>query len=308
VIQDASVLVVGSVNCDITVRTARFPAPGETVAGGPVLFGLGGKGANQAVASARTGVRTGLLGTVGADEHGPELLRILTEAGVDTSLVTQAAGYRTGIALITVDNAGENQIVVASGANETTTAQRVRAASSALGDASVIITQGEVPVEAIEALVESVREEPVIVVLNLAPFVEVPATVLKRVDVLVVNETEAGQMLGGSAPDTASQALDAARSLTALSRSAVITLGDKGAVFAERDGTARHMAVPAPVRVVDATGAGDAFVGVLASELAVGSSLDAAVASGIAAASRTVQVAGAAQSYPDFARKGTPRQ
>jgi ribokinase len=294
--RDGSVLVVGSVNRDVVVRAARFPAPGETVAGGPVRFGLGGKGANQAVASARAGVKTKLLATVGTDEHGRELRRMLAEAGVDTGLVTEAVGYRTGLALITVDDAGENQIVVVSGANEATTARRVRDAESALTQASVIVAQGEIPLAAIEALVESA---PANVVLNLAPFVELPASVLRRIDVLVVNETEAAQLLGGPAPDE----LDAVRALAELSRCTVITLGDRGAVFAGKDDVGR-VPVLWPVRVVDTTGAGDAFVGVLAAELAAGSALAVAVASAVAAASRTVEVAGAAESYPDFVRQG----
>lgn len=297
--QDGNVLVVGSVNWDLTVRTARFPVPGETVGGGSVLSGLGGKGANQAVAAARAGARARILATVGVDEHGTSLVRALSEAGVDASSVEQASGVPTGMALITVNDTGENQIVVVSGANEATTAQRVRDARPLLARADVVVTQGEIPVGAIEELVAA---GPALTVLNLAPYVPVSAAALAQVDFLVVNETEAGQLLGIPAPPDVAQALDAVGALARVSRHAVITLGANGAVFAGH-GPAEHVPVAEPVEVVDATGAGDAFVGVLAAHLARGAELAVAVAHGVEAATRTVQVSGAAQSYPDFLQR-----
>ncbi|GHH85708.1 ribokinase [Streptomyces sulfonofaciens] len=291
-VRNGGVLVVGSVNRDVTVRTERFPAPGETVLGDRLLTGLGGKGANQAVAAAGAGARTRLLATVGDDDHGGELVRALTAAGVGTGPLRRAPGLATGTALITVDSRGENQIVVVPGANAATGADRVREEAAAVGAADVVVVQGEIPVEAVT---EVVRLGPRLTVLNLAPYVAVPRPVLERVDVLVVNATEAGQLLGTAAPSGVPAALGAVRRLAGIARSAVITLGAQGAVVAGARTAPAHLPVLEAVEVVDATGAGDAFVGVLAAELAAGSDLAHAVARGVAAASRTVQVAGAAQ-------------
>jgi ribokinase len=305
------VLVVGSVNRDVTVSTERFPAPGETVLGGSVLTGLGGKGANQAVAAARAGAATRFLATVGEDGEGRELVESLAAAGVDTTLVERAAGLATGTALVTVDATGENQIVVVPGANAATGADRVRAASPAVRAADVVVAQGEIPVASIE---EVAAASPRLFVLNLAPFVQVSREVLGRVDVLVVNATEAGQVLGTAAPSSLGEARTAVLALAGLVRNAVVTLGGDGAVLAGdavgaaaaadpgTPGTAaRHVPVPRSVPVVDATGAGDAFVGVLAARLAAGSALAEAAAAAVAAATATVRVAGAAHAYPDFA-------
>ncbi|WP_329454463.1 ribokinase [Streptomyces sp. NBC_01497] len=300
--RNGCVLVVGSVNRDVTVSTERFPAPGETVLGGPVVTGLGGKGANQAVAAVRAGATGRFLATVGDDSDGRELLRSLAAADVDTTLVEHVAQAPTGTALITVDAAGENQIVVVAGANTATGAARVRAASEAVRAADVVVAQGEIPVAAIE---EIAAAGPRLFVLNLAPYVKVSLEVLTRVDVLVVNATEAGQILGSTTPSGADEALEAVRALAGIARNAVVTLGGDGAVLAGpaargRTG-ARHIPVPCAVPVVDATGAGDAFVGVLAARLAAGDALDEAAASAVQAATATVRVRGAAPAYPDFA-------
>ncbi|GHJ36974.1 ribokinase [Streptomyces sp. TS71-3] len=285
------VLVIGSVNRDLTVRTERFPAPGETVLGDHLLTGLGGKGANQAVAAAGAGARTRLLATVGDDAHGTELLRALAAAGVGTAPIHRAPGLATGTALITVDHRGENQIVVVPGANAATGADRVREEATAVAAADVVVVQGEIPVDAV---VEAVRLGPRLTVLNLAPYIAVPRPVLQRVDVLVVNATEAGQVLSAAAPPGVPAALDAVRLLAGSARNAVITLGADGAVVAGERTPPVHLPVPEAVEVVDATGAGDAFVGVLAARLAAGEDLAGAVAHGVAAASRSVRVAGAA--------------
>jgi ribokinase len=234
------------------------------------------------------------------------------------------------MALITVDATGENEIVVVAGANGATDARRVRAASAIVREADVVVAQAEIPSEAIAEVVDLGAR---VFVLNLAPFVEIPRDVLARVDVLVVNATEAGQVLGTPPPSSVEEALGAVRDLAGSARNAVITLGADGAVLAGAalgdEGhsaagsvdaapggaapagvtaahaadvrAARHVPVPEAVPVVDATGAGDAFVGVLAACLAKDMALDEAVASGVAAATRTVQVVGAAHAYPDFA-------
>jgi ribokinase len=274
-----------------------------------VLTGLGGKGANQAVAAARAGADSRFLATVGDDPEGRDLLTSLAAAGVDTALVEPARGRATGTALITVDAAGENQIVVVPGANTATDADRIRAAADAVRAADVVVAQGEIPVAAI-AQVAAVG--PRRFVLNLAPFTEVSRDVLARVDVLVVNATEAGQVLGTAPPSGVAEAREAVTALASVARNAVVTLGRDGAVVAGaaaapqgRPGQGGHDAYHVPVsrtvEVVDATGAGDAFVGVLAARLAVGAALHDAATAAVTAASATVAVRGAAYAYPDFA-------
>ncbi len=293
-----TVVVIGSVNWDITVVTDRFPVPGETVLGTSVSYGLGGKGANQAVAAARAGAPTTLLATVGDDLAGPTLSAALDELGVDTALVAVAPGQASGTAHITVDASGQNHIVVVSGANTATAASRVQAASDIIGAAAVVVVQTEIPASAAIAGLELAAALGVRSILNLAPVVTLPDAALALVDVLVVNEGEAAQLLGEPAATTVAGAIDAARALVGRVGAVVLTIGADGAVVV--DAAAHHIAAPRPARVVDTTGAGDAVVGVLAAALACGAPLLSAVGDAVAAASRTVEKPGAARSYPAF--------
>ena len=288
----ASVLVIGSVNHDITVRVPCFPRPGETLLGFDVAYALGGKGANQAVAAARAGAPTGLMATVGDDDAGRRLRGWLAERGVDVALLASGS-LPTGTAHILVDADGENQIVVVSGVNAETDVVRVQAAAPAIAAAGVVVLQGEIPAAAVErslALAAGSRT-----ILNLAPVLDLDPRTLAGVDILVVNELEAAALLGR--PVTADNADAAVRELATRSRAAVLTLGAAGAVWAG-DGDGR-IAAPA-VDPVDTTGAGDAFVGVLAAAVAAGASLGQAVQDGVRAASLSVLLPGAAMSYPTF--------
>ncbi|MFI1093667.1 ribokinase [Streptomyces sp. NPDC020917] len=297
--RNGQVVVVGSANWDRTVVAGRLPLPGETVLGRSVQAGAGGKGANQAVAAARAGARCRLVATVGDDTEGRELRRRLDEAGVDTDVVRSDPARPTGAALVTVDDGGENTIVVVPGANAATDATAVRAAAPLLRGADVVVAQAEIPAAAIE---EAVLAGARLFVLNLAPYTPLARGALERVDVLVVNATEAGQVLGAQPPAGVAEALAAADRLAGLARSAVITLGGLGAVVSAgpQGGGARHVPAPRPARVVDTTGAGDAFVGVLAARLAAGEDLPQAVSAGVRAATLSVATPGAASSYPDF--------
>jgi ribokinase len=296
----AAVLVVGSVNHDITVLCPRLPAPGETVLGDSVSYGLGGKGANQAVAVARAGVAVRLLATVGADPAGDRLRDLLRGYGVDVSLLRTSSVHATGTAHITVDAAGENCIVVVPGANATTSAEHVRDVAGTVATAGVVVLQSEIPASTVVAVLDLLADAPARVVLNLAPVVPLPLSTLARADVLVVNETETGQVLGTPPPASAEEAGRAARQLVETVGAAVVTLGAAGAVVVERGGEPVHLPSPMPARVVDTTGAGDALVGVLAAGLATGAGLVAATRAAVAAASRTVEAVGAAPSYPRF--------
>lgn len=297
----ASLVVLGSANIDYTVIVERHPRPGETVLGGDVVTATGGKGANQALAAARQGARPVFLGSVGDDAGGRALLDALASGGVDVEHVEISAEAPTGVALITLARDGENSIVVAPGANgRVAVATVVDALHRLAGPGTVLLAQLEVPVEAVEAAASAVDEAGGRVILNLSPSARVPDALLALCDPLVVNESEASDLVGAPVDDPTSAAA-AAVALLELCRSVVITIGGEGAVFARRADVGApdtdapvngHR--PAPrVDVVDTTGAGDAFVGALAAELARGRSLDEAVDSGVAAGAAAVQWVGA---------------
>ncbi|MBI4600524.1 MAG: ribokinase [Planctomycetes bacterium] len=263
------ILVIGSANMDLVLRVARFPRPGETVAGSDLVRAPGGKGANQAVAAARSGARVEMVGAVGADAFGLELRRVLEAEGIGTRRLRIEPSVPTGVALITVDGRGENQIVISPGANARVAPRRVEEALPALRRSRLVLLQREVPEETVAAAVRAAARERVPVVLNPAPAGPVPRAVLERVRVLVVNETEAEALLGARVSGAA-RAREAARALEArLSGGiAIVTLGPRGAWLHEPDSrSAVHVPAHA-VEAVDATAAGDTFVGAFAARYA----------------------------------------
>jgi len=292
----AEVFVVGSINQDFVLKVERRPKPGETVTDAVLSTHNGGKGANQAAAAALLGASVALLGRVGDEGFGGPLVRALEEKGVDTTLVEPAPDSSTGTAFITVTEDGENAITVAPGANRRLIPEDVDAARGKIGDASVLVVQMEVPRECVARAVEVAGGVGTRAILNLAPPFEVPRTVLENLDPLVVNEHEAAFLLGDSV-EGVEAALAAASDLLALGpKSAVVTVGADGAVFAE-EGDTGH--VPAPkVEVVDTTGAGDAFVGALALRLARGDSLRRAVGYAARAGAAAVTREGAQGALP----------
>ena len=259
------IIVAGSLNVDYVVRVARQPLPGETLLGGDYARYTGGKGANQAVAAARAGgagtVR--MAGCVGSDDDGVALRRALEQDGIDATAVRQVAGP-SGAAFITVDDAGQNAIVVAPGANGRFEPSHLEQPSFA--GTRVVVLQLEVPQATVRAAARLGRGSGAAVMLNAAPMRELAADDLADVSMLVVNEHEAGLMAGRAAPRTAAEAQAAAALLRERVATIVITLGEHGAVWCDDD-VAFH--TPAfPVRAVDTTGAGDAFVGALAVAIA----------------------------------------
>jgi ribokinase len=290
-----TVIVVGSINRDYLLSVDRRPEPGETVLSRGLAVASGGKGANQAVAAARMGARTYLVGAVGADGDGAELLSALDEAGVLTDHVAVTEQAPTGRAFITVTPDGENAIVVVAGANAHIADAGIRAAlKRADQEHKIVVISTELPMSSVAAATTAADEAAARVVLNLAPYVNLPSELLRRCDPLVVNEGEAGALSRRRVGDVKS-AQGAAADLSQYTRSVVITLGGQGAVVATAD-TVRH--IPAPVvDVVDTTGAGDAFVGALAARLAAGDDLFAAVQTGVAAGSFAVTRLGAQSSY-----------
>ena len=289
----AEIVVVGSANADLVVAVQRRPGAGETVLGADTVVVPGGKGANTAVAAACLGASVALLGALGDDQYGALLRQSLGEAGVRTDLV-RTSERPTGIAYITVTPDGENSIVVSPGANAEVSEADVRAAEDALGSARVLVCSLEVPVPAAEHAVAVAASAGVRAVLNLSPVVRLRSETLASLDPLVVNEHEAAWLL--DTPEVGS-GVDLARGLLDLGpRSVVVTLGAEGAVAATPGAIE---AFPAPeVRVVDTTGAGDAFVGALAAQLAGGEEFFCAVAYAVRVATTSVTRAGAQPSYP----------
>ncbi|GAB4382657.1 MAG: ribokinase [Phycisphaerales bacterium] len=261
----ARVCIVGSINMDLVVRAPRLPSPGQTLIGGPFSRFPGGKGANQAVAAARAGARVTMIGAVGDDEHGSMLRRSLADNGVDLSQIRAMSATPTGVALITVDEGGENTIVVAPGANALVQADTVEAAAGAVQDADVLLAQLEVPLEAVHRAAALARDARVRVVLNAAPARELPRDLLELVDVLIVNRGEAA-LIAGCPPSQSPESL--AETLQAFGvPGVIITLGADGALYAGE----RTIHVPAfPVEPVDTVGAGDAFAGAFAAAIAGG--------------------------------------
>jgi ribokinase len=285
------VTVLGSMNMDISVTVPELPGPGATVLGSGARFAPGGKGGNQAVAAARLGAEVRMAGCVGHDEFGGQLLRALGAESVDTSAVREVQGVASGLALITVDSSGENMITVAAGANESVGDEEVSSALAQPPD--VLVISAEVPVPAIEAALDQARttgqggqggpDRPLISLLNLAPVPPGARDLLAAgVGWLVVNETEASAVLGHPVAGLAEAATAATALLAVGATHAVVTAGAAGAAYA---GPGATTSVPGfPVQAIDTVGAGDTFVGALATALGAGAAPADAVRAACAAA------------------------
>ncbi|GGY18337.1 ribokinase [Paludibacterium paludis] len=282
------VLVVGSINMDLVVRTGSFPRLGETLLGEAFATYPGGKGANQAVAAARLGASVSLIGCVGNDAFGDTLLAGLASEGVDTrwiSRVTEA----TGVAMITVCGA-DNAIIVVPGANHALTPAHLDAAGQAFADADIVLAQLEVPRETVEHAARLAEKYGKPFVLNPAPAMPLSEALLSRVSLLTPNEYELSVALGGAEDDWPAL-------LARLPGRAVMTRGKEGACFVASDGTLRHQ--PGyEVTAVDSTGAGDTFNGALATFLPLG--LAEAVRRANAAGALSVTRPGAQGGMPEL--------
>jgi len=283
------VIVVGSINVDLVVKAGHLPRPGETVTGGAFARHLGGKGANQAVAAARAGAAVAMIGAVGGDADGDESVAALQAEGIDVSRIRRVDAP-TGVALIAVAPDGENQIVVASGANTLVSADDASLPNMQAGT-GVVLACFEVPMPAVIAAVLAARRIGMLAIVNPAPAQPLPPELIGSGAILTPNAQELRSI-------TAEADLEAGVSslIAAGATGVVVTLGADGALLAE--GTRRRTVAAQSVDVADTTGAGDTFSGVLAAWLASGCDLDEAVEAANAAAGLSVTQSGAREGMP----------
>ncbi len=284
------VVVIGSINVDLVVDGHRLPAPGETVLGGRFAVHHGGKGANQAVAAARAGARVTMIAAVGAYEHGEHAIAALSAEGVEVTRVRQVDGEPTGVALVMVGPRGENQIMVAPGAN--TTLELDDDDRATIREADVLLTNLEVPAATVLEGLRTARDGGTLAILNPAPAHALSADVLALGPILTPNEHELIVAIGN---DETGPALDELAERHA--GPIIVTQGPAGALLADRHRRERFPGYPAGA-VVDTTGAGDTFCGVLAAWLADGSALPDAIVAANAAGALSVGAAGARAGMP----------
>ena len=305
--EDAKVVVVGSSNMDLVVQSSRIPAVGETILGGDFLMVPGGKGANQAVAAAKLGARVCFVAKLGDDMFGRRSLENFKNAGVDTTYVTLSAEAPSGVALIMVDANGNNVIVVAPGANAKLSGDDVRQAQSDIASSGAVVAQLEVPLETVQAAAQLAREAGVPFVLDPAPARPLPPELLKMVDVLTPNETEAQILTGIDVTDEGSARAAAEELLSTGVRTVILTMGAQGFLLVSHGRV--EVVTAREVEAVDSTAAGDAFTGSLAVGMAQGKPLSEAALFANHVAALSVTKMGAQSSMPtpqevgDFMRR-----
>ncbi|GGP19699.1 ribokinase [Silvimonas iriomotensis] len=291
------VLIVGSLNMDLVGRAPRLPKPGETLSGTSFATIAGGKGGNQAVAAARLGAHVAMIGATGADSYGAALRAGLADEGINCSGITTRANTPTGVAMIIVDDASQNAILIVPGANGEVTPAAIKQHEALVATADVVVCQLEVPHDTVLAALQTARRLGKVTILNPAPVSEpLLASWLPEVDYLIPNEIEAAT-LSGIAVDSPQDACIAAQRLRALgARNVLITLGARGLVALTGEDMAHYPGTP--VKAIDTTAAGDTFTGGFAAALARGASVHDAILLGQRAAAISVTRAGAQPSIP----------
>lgn len=259
-LKSKNILVIGSLNIDLVTRVPHLPQPGETIASRKFQKNPGGKGANQAVAAAKLGANVTMIGKVGTDEHGELLINSLRSAGVSTAGIRREG--TTGMAFISVSDEGENHIVLVAGANSAVRRSDISAMRGLIEESDMIVMQLEIPLEVVKHALELAVGLGKNVILNPAPARDLPAEMLRHVYVLIPNETEL-QILSGMPTSTEQEIVDAARHLNSLgTQRVIVTMGDRGSFLISET---LHTHIPAyPVRAVDTTAAGDAYVAAFA--------------------------------------------
>lgn len=289
------IAVVGSLNMDIVVRVPRAPEAGETLLAHELFTTPGGKGANQAVACARLGARVAMVGCVGRDDFGQQLREVLRADGVDTSHV-RIAGSTSGVAVILVDDAAENRIVIVPGANAAISTDDVHAAHALLESAAMTVLQLEIPVDVVVAAAALANAAGRKVLFNPAPMRELPDPLWPLVDILVLNETEAAALTGRPVDSIAAAEVVSSELRQRGPTTVILTLGAEGAVLADPSGC-RHVAA-VKVAAVDTTAAGDTFIGAFAAATVAGLPAGEAVDYAVRAAALCVTRLGAQVSIP----------
>ena len=300
------VLIIGSSNMDLNIYSKRLPNPGETVTGGTFKQFLGGKGANQAVASVRSGARTIFIGKIGNDLFGDKMISRLTDEGVNMDHIFRDPQEPSGVAFILIDENGENMISVAPGANFNLKPDEIRSKTQIIKNASSIVVQMEIPMHTIQEIFKIASEGKAIKILNPAPLKAIPIEVLRKVDIIIPNEGELFRLhsligFNNLKEEGKRKIIHISKDLANLGVEYIITtLGAKGCIIFEKK-TDKIFEVSAPkVDAVDTVGAGDCFIGVLASILSKGETILNAVNYATTAASIAVTRKGAQESMPSL--------
>lgn len=292
------IVVIGSLNMDMVVRTNRSPNVGETLIGQAFALSPGGKGANQAVAAARLGAEVSMIGRVGKDTFGSEMLEIIRNEGIHIEHISVSEHEATGVASIVIEEDGENRIIVVPGANIELTVEDIQALEAVISQAKIIVLQLEMDLAMSEQAIAIAHRKGIPVILNPAPARVLKDEMLAQVSYLTPNETEAG-ILSGMIVDSAETAEQAARILLQKGvQNVIVTLGSKGALIVNAEGA---KAVPGfPVKAVDTVAAGDSFNGALAQQLVLGKTLEEAVSFANAVGALAVGKEGAIPSLPQL--------
>jgi ribokinase len=291
-----SIIVIGSTNTDMVVRADHIPVPGETILGGTFFMNPGGKGANQAVAAARLGGDVTFICKTGTDIFGKDSSQLFAKEGINTGFVLQDEENPSGVALITVSDNAENSIVVAPGANSSLNPGEINKAGSIIGKAGAILIQLEIPIDTVKEAVLTAHKNGTLVVLNPAPAAKLSDDILKCVDIITPNETEAAILTGISVTDISSAEKAAIALHEKGINTVIITMGSKGAMLYHED---KKTVIPAPVvKAVDTTAAGDVFNGALVVALSEGMGMTEAVIFACRASSISVTRQGAQSSAP----------
>lgn len=291
------VIILGSINVDSIYQVERFPQPGETIAVKQKSYAPGGKGANQAVAAARSGAEVSFVGAVGADNDGQEMVKTLGENNVDTGRIAVDPDNGTGSAVITLDENGQNDIMVYGGANQGMTEKQLAGLEQVLAKTDFLVAQLETPQAVTLAAFKMAKQQHVTTILNPAPAAELLPELMSYTDIIVPNETESALLTGIAVKGEQSMLENAAFFKQQGIKHTIITLGEQGVFYAEEDD---HGLVPAfKVKAIDTTAAGDTFIGALSSQLKPDlSNLESALTYAQRASSLTVQGMGAMPSIP----------
>jgi len=298
------VLIIGSSNMDLNIYSKRLPTPGETVTGGTFKQFLGGKGANQAVASARSGAKTIFIGKIGTDSYGDEMISQLAKEGINMDYILRDPKISSGVAFILIDEKGENMISVAPGANSLLILEEIRFYAELIKKAKILVVQLEIPMETIREIFIIASEGNVIKILNPAPLKPIHPDLFKLIDIIIPNKGELFQLfsfLGFRDLEIKGKQkiLEILKSISTFGLKYIITtLGNKGSIIYSKDDKAITEISSPKVKAIDTVGAGDCFIGVFAGKLSVGENVVNAVKYATIAASIAVTRRGAQKSMP----------